>query len=479
MREQDSADTAWNRIWFGVGQAAEGIKSSAMASVLLFYYSQVLGLDAKMAGFALLLATITDGVSDILVGRWSDTLHHRWGRRHPLMYAAIIPFSVSFTLLFLPPEGLGQTGLFLWLLVVALIARNAMTLFVIPHYALGAEMSSDYHARTAITACRSFFSFIGTGLVFLAGAWFFTTSPQYPIGPLNPAHYSAYGITLGCIILITLLTSVLFTHNTIPHLPQPRASEHFSLKGSFSDIWEICKLPSFATFLAAFLIWLVGLYLFRAGEIYIATYFWRLDPQLVFFLPLCSAAAFLLSTPVWVGVSRRIGKKWAVIAGLLSGVTTYSLFVLSRIAGFITEELSSYEEIVFVLSFLISCLFASALVIPGAMVADVTDEYQLCSGSRREGVVFGAVNFVAKFSTGIGAQLSGLVIAYAGLAPRSAPASVPIEVSNLLALSIAGCFFLLVCAAMALFLRYPLNQARHDAIRSELADRRAHEQVYS
>ena len=465
------ADSVWNRFWFGVGQAAEGIKNSAMSSVLLFYYSQVLGLDAKLAGLALLLATVTDGVSDIVVGRWSDTLHHRWGRRHPLMYGAVIPFSICFMFLFLPPEDMGQTALFAWLLVMALLARNAMTLFVIPHYALGAEMSRDYHARTAITAFRQFFSFVGTGLVFLAGVWFFTATPEYPSGQLNPEHYQPYGLTLGGIIFLTLLASTLFTHNAIPHLPQPRPDERFSLAGSLRDIWETCKLPSFAVLLSAFFVWVVALFVFRAGEIYIATYFWRLDPELVFFLPLSSAVAFLAATPVWVWISRRVGKKLAVLGGLACGVITYCLFVLSKTVGLLAPDQPHYEVAVFAISFVIAAVLSSSLVIPGAMVADVTDEYHLATGNRREGILFAAVNFVAKVSTGIGAQISGLIVGYVGLTPRADPSSVPVAISDSLAINVAGWFLILGCVSAALFMLYPLSQRRHETILADLAAR--------
>jgi hypothetical protein len=63
---QREIDTFPNRFWFGLGAAGEGIAGTGM-SLLLFYYSQVLGLDARLAGLALLISIVTDGVSDLLV----------------------------------------------------------------------------------------------------------------------------------------------------------------------------------------------------------------------------------------------------------------------------------------------------------------------------------------------------------------------------------------------------------------------------
>ena len=100
------------RILYAIGQLPEGIKSAAFGFFLLFYYNQVLGLSGTLAGVALFIALCFDAVSDPLVGSVSDFARSRWGRRHPFMYGAAVPFALSFFLLFTPPAGLSDTGLF-------------------------------------------------------------------------------------------------------------------------------------------------------------------------------------------------------------------------------------------------------------------------------------------------------------------------------------------------------------------------------
>ncbi|WP_297821715.1 MFS transporter [uncultured Paraglaciecola sp.] len=46
-----------------------------------------------MAGFAALIALLFDAITDPLMGDISDNWHSKWGRRHPFMIAAVIPFS--------------------------------------------------------------------------------------------------------------------------------------------------------------------------------------------------------------------------------------------------------------------------------------------------------------------------------------------------------------------------------------------------
>ena len=127
----------------------------------MFYFNQVLGLSGTLAGTAIFIALVFDAVSDPVAGSLSDRFRSRWGRRHPFMYASAAPLAVTFYLLFNPPSGLGQAGLFCWLLCFAVLVRASMTLYHVPHLALGAELTDDYSERTTVVAYRSLFSMVG------------------------------------------------------------------------------------------------------------------------------------------------------------------------------------------------------------------------------------------------------------------------------------------------------------------------------
>ena len=65
------------------------------------------------------------------------------------------------------PTGLSETGLFVWLTVMAIAVRSTMALYLVPHNALGAELTADYHERTGIVGYRTLFGVLG-GLTTLA-----------------------------------------------------------------------------------------------------------------------------------------------------------------------------------------------------------------------------------------------------------------------------------------------------------------------
>ena len=157
---------------FGVGQVAEGVKTCSFSTFLLFYYNQVLGLSGDLAGAAIALALIFDAVTDPIAGSVSDRWRGPRGRRHPFMYASAAPLGVSFFLLFAPwvrVDEVGQSGLFAWMLLATILTRASMTLYHVPHMALGAELSEDYDERTLLVAIRHFFGAVGYILVYALG----------------------------------------------------------------------------------------------------------------------------------------------------------------------------------------------------------------------------------------------------------------------------------------------------------------------
>src|SRR5262249_53866074 len=157
-----------------------------------FYYNSLLGLDPVLAGAAMLIALIIDSITDPLIGALSDRWRSKWGRRHPFMYASILPLVVLFYLLFAPPRGLSQWELFGWLTTFGVLARVALTFYVVPHLAMGAELSRDYRERTGLVAWRQAANSAGSMLTYALAFMVF-----FPITQRDPDAYPAFALTLS------------------------------------------------------------------------------------------------------------------------------------------------------------------------------------------------------------------------------------------------------------------------------------------
>ena len=101
----------------------------------------------------------------------------------------------------------------------------------------------------------------------------------------------------------------------------------------------------------------------------------------------------------------------------------------------------------------------------GSMIADVTDEHELRTGKRQEGLLFAASAFLIKASSGIGVLVAGIALDQAGISEGEAPSAAAIEG---LALWEIGGGILFGAMMFRFFSRFDLDARRHAEIRAQL-----------
>jgi len=260
------------KIFYGIGAVANGAKSNGFNYLLLFYYSQVIGLRADLVSLGILIALIFDAVSDPLVGYLSDNFHSPWGRRHPFMYAAGLPVSVAFYFLWSPPD-LDQQGLFLYFVCMAILIRTMITFYEIPATALVAELTDDYDQRTEMMSFRYFFAWWG-GLT-MAILAYRVFLPEELGGTEYVEGWRNYGLTASITIFFSVYISAWGTHKHIPNLRQPPEKHAFSFKGTFIELKETLANKSFLSLFIAALLMAVAFGLSAALSIYFQRHFWE------------------------------------------------------------------------------------------------------------------------------------------------------------------------------------------------------------
>ena len=140
----DGAVPVSTKFFFALGTASEAVIGVAFNFFNFFFYTNLVGLSGTLAGLAITIALFFDAVTDPLVGAVSDRWRSRLGRRHPFMFAAPLPVMICLFGIYSPPDTWGDTGLFLWLTTLTIIMRTSITLFNVPHLALGAELSAPH-----------------------------------------------------------------------------------------------------------------------------------------------------------------------------------------------------------------------------------------------------------------------------------------------------------------------------------------------
>lgn len=467
------------RLAYGVGQVADGIRVSGFGLFLFFYYVQVLGLPPELGGTAIFVAVMFDAVTDPIAGYISDAWHSRWGRRHPFMYASAVPVAIAFYLTFVPPEGLSEMQLFAWLLGASIATRAAMTLFVVPHYALGAELSEERSERTAVVSMRYAFFSAGNLMVYASVAYFFANGPDGSSGQLVSENYPPFALTGAFFMVVSILLCALGTHHRIPHLAKPLKLERPSrpILGVFIDLWAALGNRNFrfvalgALFDALLLGSQMNLMLF------VFTYFWELSAEVMTSAFIATSVGVFLGSAFLAGpVSARFERRTLACFGVLWYVIFNIVPVALRLVGWFPDNGTVMLSATLVaLNFVAGVGVVLGYVAQGTMIAEVSDEHDLATGKRQEGVFYAALSFVGKAPIGIGSMISGfglwLIDWPTGPEIQSA-ADVSPETLVHLGILFGPALAIIGVVAIAFYSKFRLDRASHAEVLAALHARR-------
>jgi Na+/melibiose symporter-like transporter len=462
---------------FAAGQIPEGVQSTAFSFFLLFFYNQVLGLSGVYASYAIVIAQAIDAVVDPIVGNWSDRTRSRWGRRHPFMYGAAVPFALFFFLLFAPPAGLGQLGLFVWLVVLSTLTRAAQSFYSIPHTALTAELSTDYQERTLLSALRSLFGSIGTLMVFLIGLQlYFRATPEYPNGQLDPHAYPLFGATFAIVIVIGVWISALGTHSQIPHLPQATTQpRRFSATQVLREAAQAFALPSFRVVVLTAVLFGMTMGMVSALSIYLGTLYFGFSLQLIGLSFPASVVGGFIGAALATPLARLVPeKKTLYMAGLAwYAIWNTSPIILSLLG--LAPERGDMRLFYLVMTANAVCSMGIGMlgVMLGSMIADVTDEHEMRHGSRNEGIYYAAASFAAKAIGGFGIIISGVVVDIAGIQPNATVETIDPESLRTLAFAMGPGVLVMIAITVGVASLYRLTRAEHQRIRGAIDTARA------
>ena len=453
----------------GIGSIAYGVKDNGFAALLLLFYSQVLGLEARTVGLILLVALLLDAMIDPLVGYWSDKTHSKWGKRHPWMYSAILPMAAAWVMLWHPPA-LSPGWLYAYLLLFAFLMRAAVSCYEIPSLSVVPGLSSDYDERTSITRWRFIFAWAG-GLIMLMLAFgvFLVPSERYPVGQLNLDGYAYYGWTGGAMMVAAALIAALTTHKRIAALASAPAV-HLPLGQTLRKIGRTFANRAFLVLLATTLFNYVNVGMTFSATTYIMTYYWEM-PQagfLVYSLSLFVGVigAFLLIGFLQGRIEKRTGAVTCMAISLGFGLAPYVL----RFAGwFPANDHPLLIPLLFTLITIANGLAVAGGMLTQSMGADIIEASQEKTGERTEGLFFSAYFFTQKCATGVGIFLAGTIISASGFPAKARPGEVPQSVLDQFAYDFVIALTAISLMAIAAISRFPITRADHERRIANLA----------
>jgi GPH family glycoside/pentoside/hexuronide:cation symporter len=374
-------------VGFTLGDFACNLFWQSISLYLLYFYTDVIGIPASIAGSIYMIASIWDGACDPIMGAICDRTRSRWGRYRPYILFGAIPLCLSFTLAYYKPplQGLTLLG---FLLCAHILLRTCYTVVSVPYTAMSASITSDSRTRSTVAGFRMIFAMIAGVVV----AYF--TQPIVAVaGKDSPATGFTTAAAIFAIIALPILLIVFHTTRELSHSALDDAR-----RLSPRDYIKVLRYNQ------AFWIVMIGIVCtigcsvaFGKSILYFFKYYLHAEASAHYALAaICVAALAIL--PAWIFLERRIGKQrawfvatvWALVGFLYFAATDIdSPIAMTALAVFVQMPLTGL-----VMTF-------------WSMLPDTVEYGEWRTAIRAEAFVFGLGQFVLKVALGLGAGVFG------------------------------------------------------------------------
>lgn len=450
-----------SKVLYGFGSVAFGVATLGLSSAVLQpYLNRVIGLPALWVGTAIMMTLILDAFIDPAIGQWSDKLRTRWGRRHPLMYAAAPLVAMACYAFWNSPADWPVESVGVYLIATLVVLRLCVSLYEVPSQALAPELTTDYHQRTSLFSYRFFFGVVG-GFGMNVVLYQFFLSPENG-GILNREAYGHYGLLAGLVMAASILVSSIGTHHHIPRLATP-PDRQASLRQLLGEIGGTLSNRSLLVVMLSGLCSGVATGMTNALSQYFYIELWGLTAKHISYLALAAVLASVSGVAIVGPTSRAFGKKRAMLGLFAVSTVTSALPILLRLLGVMPANGAPWLfPILWADIFLATTLAISGFIIISSMIADVVEDAAVATGVRSEGLLFAANGLLPKLTAGIGVFLSGVLLTVVAFPTGAAAGSVPPEIMRRLALIYLPISFTMNALSIAVLTFYKIDQATHE-----------------
>jgi GPH family glycoside/pentoside/hexuronide:cation symporter len=445
--------TLRTKFQYGLADLGFALITSAIQFFLLFYYTDVAGINPAIAGLALMVGKLTwDALNDPLFGYLSDRTRSRFGRRRIFMLIGAVPLGIAAWIMFSLPKGLTGVSAFLAVLLSFWLVDTFHTMTTVPYYALTPELTRDYNERASLTTIRMIFSVIG----YILGAALTTMLAGIFEGAgLNMQQaWSATGAIFGAVAITTTLITTLSVKE------RPDLAGEPSKIPPIKAVLTSFKNKPFIILMLAFILSSFSFTVLTALVPYFITYQLDMREQVSFVLLVMLVMIGIFLMPVKL-ISDKINKG-----------PTYALGLFIASLAVITSFFFPYgpTPLIYVVAAVAGMGFSAQWVCPWSMLPDVIEYDEKMTGERREGIYYGLWAFLTKFTSALGVAVSGWALNLFGYVPNVEQTAHALFGIRL--------FFAIVPAVVILIslpflIWYPITRKNHAELVRELTERAA------
>jgi GPH family glycoside/pentoside/hexuronide:cation symporter len=443
---------------YAAGTATSSLGGGVIASLQNPIFNMVLGVSPGLLGTVAAICRLWDAFTDPVMGYFSDRADTRWGRRRPFILVGAVLMAVVLAVFFQVKSDWSSKTILAWYLCLSLAFFTASTIFLVPYYALGIEIATDYDQRTRVVAYRSFVDKI----VGISREWMFRFCELFSSTLLGAKVLAVLVGIIGMGAAFTTVASTQERVRTTAMRNQLRGESLFqAVRNVLSNhvyrrlllIWTILTLNNgFFTSLGVYL----NVYYIYGGDR-------AKGATLSGVVGTLGLVLTILAIPLTTALCKKMGKHRVLRMAIW-------LYIFGSILKWWCVN-PDYPYLQLILPFFFGIGISSIYLVMSSMQADIVDYDELLHGGRREGMFSAVGGWIMKLGFALALMMAGWIIVFTGFDVKfggEQADGVFLKMRILFSLApVAGCIIALFCLR-----NYPLTRARIEEIHQQLDARR-------
>ncbi|VUX00488.1 Inner membrane symporter YicJ [[Ruminococcus] torques] len=442
------------RCAIGFGNFGNSFIFAAISAFLIFYYTDVVGLNPAIIGTLLLVSRLFDGVTDVAMGHIVDRTHSKYGKARCYILWMSIPFAICSCFLFAVPTNISVTLQYIYVFIsYNLVCSLLYTALSVPFQTLSCLVTENQYERGLFGVFTMLFATVGVMIV-----------NSFTLGLVDyfGGTARAWTITIAIFAVIGLAAHMFCFFNVkerVGDLPTEDSNPDAGLIDSvralfYNSYWirmvfvTVLIFLSYMTYMAALIYYCnvslgnIGLYAIIAN-----------------ICNVCEITSYVLASAAF----KKFGK-------VKTMTTSNIIFIIVIICEFIAVSMIGNVPLIIGLTILKGFSIGMTMVPMNGIMADCVTLCEMKTGVNAKGVGISAMSVGQKCGTGLSSALFGFILAWGGYSEAAT------SFSDRVIFSVNFSYLLvpLICAVIIalLLFRYNLEKDYSNAIQEQEVKRK-------
>ena len=380
---------------YGLGDFASQMLYTPTGSILIYYYTEVVGVNIATVATIMLVSRFFDGFSDLFMGYLIEHTKSPYGKARAWLLRMLLPFFIAMVALFSVPSGMSDIMKYIYIFVSYNFAITVVyTAINLPYGSMTTTMTQDSYQRSIIVIYRMLLATAGNT---------FTLAVTLPMVDFFGGTQTAWTITfciLAAIAVVLFFVTFCFCHERFASPPL----EHSSMSETLRTIRNLFRNKYWIMLTLAMLTTFSADVVFGTANTYYCRYFLNNPNHIGTFAVIMNCfkiGSMIILLPILL---RTIGKRNAL--GIACIIICCA--ALARLAdpynatlAFVAAAFYGFGQ-----GFTYACVFA--------MLPDTVEYGEYIERERHEGLVYAGASFGMKLAAGLGAVIASLVMDFGG-----------------------------------------------------------------